>query len=115
MSFTRERIVVFHSRMAREITEVMRDAESSLPLYHSGRVYDAEALTGVPRGLKFDAEFSDAEREAVVRAHPRSERFKERMIQTFCDGIRRNPGMAFGNVKADVIADKAPQFIQPNF
>jgi hypothetical protein len=61
------------------------------------------------------AEFSDAEREAVVRAHLRSERFKEHVIQAFCDGIKYKPHTTFGKVEAEVIADKDPQFIQPNF
>ena len=37
-------------------------------------------------GIAF-AEFTDAEREAVVRAHPRPERFKEEIIQAFYDGF----------------------------
>jgi hypothetical protein len=61
------------------------------------------------------AEFSDAEREAVVQAHPRSGRFKEDIIQTFYDGIRHKPHTTFGNVKADVLADKDPHFTPANF
>src|SRR5882724_8740911 len=34
-------------------------------------------------------EYSDAERSAVVRAHPRSNQFKEDIIQAFYDGIKR--------------------------
>ena len=52
------------------------------------------------------SDFSDAEREAVVRAHPRSGQFKEDIIQAFYDGIRHKPDTTFGNVKADVLADK---------
>ena len=37
------------------------------------------------------SEFTDAEREAVVRAHPRPGRFKEDIIQAFYDGIRHKP------------------------
>ena len=65
-------------------------------------------------GLAY-AEYSDVEREAVVRAHPRPERFKEDIIQTFYDGIRHKPDSTFGNVKADVIADKEPNFQRGNF
>jgi hypothetical protein len=61
------------------------------------------------------AEFSDAEREAVVQAHPRSGRFKEDIIQAFYDGIRHKPDTTFGNVKTDVLADKDPQFTPGNF
>ena len=61
------------------------------------------------------SEFSDAEREAVVQAHPRSGRFKEDIIQAFYDGIRHKPNTTFGNVKADVLADKDPHFARTNF
>jgi HD domain len=61
------------------------------------------------------SEFSDAEREAVVQAHPRSVRFKEDIIQAFYDGIKQKPDTTFGNVKADVLADKDPAFRRGNF
>jgi hypothetical protein len=61
------------------------------------------------------SEFSDAEREAVVQAHPRSGHFKEDIIQAFYDGIRHKPHTTFGNVKADVLADKDPLFTPANF
>ena len=61
------------------------------------------------------AEYSDAEREAVVHAHPRTDQFKEDIIQTFYDGIKHRPDTTFGNVKADVIADKEPHFHRGNF
>src|ERR1700682_5186745 len=38
-------------------------------------------------GLTY-AEYSDRAREAVVHAHPRTEHFKEDIIQTFFDGIK---------------------------
>jgi hypothetical protein len=65
-------------------------------------------------GLTY-ATYSDAEREAVVRAHPRPPHFKEDIIQAFYEGIRHKPDTTFGNVKADVIADKAPHFHAGNF
>ena len=61
------------------------------------------------------AEYSDAEREAVVQAHPRTEKFKEDIIQAFYDGIKHKPDTTFGNVKADVLADKDPAFRRGNF
>ncbi len=61
------------------------------------------------------SEFSDADREAVVAAYPRTERFKEDIIQAFYDGIKRKPETTFGNVKADVLADKDPKFQRGNF
>jgi hypothetical protein len=60
-------------------------------------------------------EYSDAERNAVVHAHPRDDRFKEDILQAFYDGIRHKPQTTFGNVKADVLADKDPHFHRGNF
>jgi HD superfamily phosphodiesterase len=60
-------------------------------------------------------DFADADREAVVRAYPRTQHFKEDIIQAFYDGIRHKPETTFGNVKADVMADKDPGFRRGNF
>lgn len=60
-------------------------------------------------------EYSEAEREAVVRAHPRPERFKEKIIQAFYDGNKHRPDTTFGNVNGDVIADKEQKFKPVNF
>jgi hypothetical protein len=65
-------------------------------------------------GLAY-AEYSDAEREAVVHAHPRTGRFKEDIIQAFYDGNKDRPKTTFGNVNADVLADKDPTFRPGNF
>jgi hypothetical protein len=61
------------------------------------------------------SEFSDADREAIVAAYPRSARFKEDIIQAFYDGIHHKPETTFGNVKADVLADKDQKFQRMNF
>jgi hypothetical protein len=60
-------------------------------------------------------EYSDVERKAVVHAHPRSNNFKEAIIQAFYAGIRHKPETTFGNVKADVLADQDPTFRRTNF
>lgn len=65
-------------------------------------------------GLTY-SEYTDAEREAVVADFPRPPQFKEDIIQAFYDGIRSKPDTTFGNVKADVIADKEPHFHRGNF
>ncbi|MEA2915646.1 MAG: hypothetical protein QOJ15_7727 [Bradyrhizobium sp.] len=65
-------------------------------------------------GLSY-GEYSDTEREAVVHAHPRPLQFKEDIIQAFYDGIKHKPDTTFGNVKADVLADKDPAFRRGNF
>ena len=59
--------------------------------------------------------FSEAERQAVVQRFPRTPRFKEDILQAFYDGIRHKPDSTFGNVKADVLADKDPTFRPGNF
>jgi hypothetical protein len=65
-------------------------------------------------GLNYH-EYADKVREAVVSAHPRSARFKEDFIQAFYNGIKHKPESTFGNVTADVIADKEPHFQRGNF
>jgi hypothetical protein len=202
MTLTVEGVRVPDSKLAREITELVRDTESPLLFHHSSRVYYFGALAGKQRGLVFDPEllyagamfhdmgltpehssdeerfevdganaareflrghditrsdidtvwtaialhttpgiprhmhpvvalvtagvemdvlglsyqeYSDAARKAVVEAHPRGNRFKEDIIQSFYDGIKRKPDTTFGNVKADVLADKDPAFQRGNF
>lgn len=65
-------------------------------------------------GLTY-AEYNDTERDAVLSEHPRGNHFKEDIIQTFYDGIKHKPDTTFGNVKADVLADKDPTFKRGNF
>jgi hypothetical protein len=195
-------VTIPDSKLAREITELVRDTETPLLFHHSSCVYYWGALTGERRGLRFDpellyagamfhdmgltpahastdqrfevdganvardflrsygiaerdietvwtaialhttpgipqfmhpvialvtagvemdvmgiafSEFTDTEREAVVRAHPRPGRFKEEIIQAFYDAIHPRPETTFGNLKADVLADKDPSFRPENF
>ena len=190
------------SKLAREVTELVRATESLLLFNHSSRVYYFSAATGKRKGLAFDPEllyvsamfhdmgltpkhssatdrfevdganaareflrqhkipqqdvdtvwtsialhttpgvpqymhpvialltngvemdvlgiaysdFSDADREAIVLAYPRTEHFKEEIIQAFYDGIKHKPETTFGNVKADVLADKDANFKRINF
>jgi HD superfamily phosphodiesterase len=202
MTVTIEGLMIPDSKFASEITELVRDTESSLLFHHSSRVYYWGALAGKRRRLKFDtellyaaamfhdmglthqhssaderfevdganaaraflqgygistqeidtvwtaialhttpgipqhmhpvialltagvemdvlgmayADYSNAERQAVVDAHPRTSQFKEDIIQAFYDGIKHKPDTTFGNVKADVLADKDPAFKRGNF
>ena len=195
-------ISVPDSKLAHKITELVRDTESPLLFHHSSRVFYWGALTGVRRGVTFDAEllyagamfhdiglayrhsspnerfevdganaareflrshditrsdidtvwtaialhttpaiprhmhpvvalvtagvemdvlalsyheYSDAARKAVAEAHPRGNHFKEDIIQAFYDGIKLKPDTTFGNVKADVLADKDSTFKRGNF
>jgi HD domain len=59
--------------------------------------------------------YTDSDRNAVVNAFPRSIHFKEDILQAFYDGIKHKPETTFGNVKADVLADKIPGFRRGNF
>jgi HD domain len=65
-------------------------------------------------GLNY-AGYSDAERDAVVHEHPRTGQFMEDIIQAFYDGNKHKPDTTFGNVNADVLADKDPAFRRVNF
>lgn len=195
-------ITVPDSKLAKEITEFIRDTEPALLFNHSSRVYYFGALAGRRRSFKFDAEllyaaamfhdigltpayssdadrfevdganaarnflrryhiseqdldhvwtaialhttpgipqymhpvvalltagvemdvlgidyasFTDSDRKAVVQAYPRTAHFKEDILQAFYDGIKHKPETTFGNVKADVFADKDPGFPRANF
>jgi HD superfamily phosphodiesterase len=65
-------------------------------------------------GIAYD-KFTDAQRDAVVAAYPRTPHFKEDIILAFYKGIKHKPETTFGNVKADVLADKDPHFVRGNF
>ena len=202
MTLSIEGVSIPNSKLAAEVTELVRDTASPLLFQHSSRVYYFGALAGKRRGLGFDPEllyagamfhdmgltrrhssaterfevdganaareflrshhisqqdidvvwtaialhttpgipqhmhpvvalvtagvemdvlgltypeYTTAQREAVVRAYPRTEHFKEDIIQAFYDGIKGKPQTTFGNVKADVLADKDPNFRRTNF
>jgi HD domain len=109
--------------------------EHHIPEHEIDTVWTAIALhttPGIPRymhpvialltaGVEMDSlgigysDFAEADREAVVRAYPRPEHFKEDIIQAFYNGIKHKPETTFGNVKADVLADKDPSFQRINF
>jgi hypothetical protein len=199
---TVEGITIPDSKLAREVTELVRGTESPLLFNHSSRVYYWGALAGKRRKLTFDPEllyigamfhdmgltpqygksaerfevdsanaarefmrshgikqadidtvwtaialhttpgvpphmhpvialvtagvemdvlgwaydsYSDAERDMVVRAHPRGDRFKEDIIQAFYEGMKHRPDSTFGTVNDDVIADKESGFTRGNF
>ena len=57
----------------------------------------------------------DAQREAVVTAHPRGDHFKEQIIHAFHDGFCHKPETTFGTVNDDVLALLDPQFKRANF
>jgi hypothetical protein len=65
-------------------------------------------------GMDYE-KFSQEEISAVTRQFPRTPEFKEAIIQAFYEGIKHKPQTTFGNVKADVLADKDGQFRPMNF
>jgi HD superfamily phosphodiesterase len=64
-------------------------------------------------GLGYD-DIAAEDREAVLDAYPRGD-FKESIIDAFAAGIAHKPETAFGNVKADVLAEKLPGYQRENF
>ena len=74
----------------------------------------------VTAGVEYDVlgigyhDFSDADRAAITALHPRPE-FKRRILRAFTDGIAPRPQTTFGNVKADVLALKDPNYQRMNF
>src|ERR1700750_2869785 len=53
-------VTIPDSKLASEITELVRDTEPELLFNHSSRVYYFGALTGLRRGLPFAREFLSA-------------------------------------------------------
>jgi HD superfamily phosphodiesterase len=60
-------------------------------------------------------EVGDAQREAIVKAHPRGDHFKEQIIHAFHDGFCHKPETTFGTVNDDVLALLDPKFKRTNF
>ena len=57
----------------------------------------------------------DAQREAVVKAHPRGDHFKEEIIHAFHDGFCHKPETTSGTMNDDVLALLDPKFKRANF
>jgi hypothetical protein len=55
-------------------------------------------------------QFTDAERQAVIVAHPRGDDFGQHMIEAFYQGLKHRPGSTFGTFNDDFIAFKDPNF-----
>ncbi|NLA51717.1 MAG: HD domain-containing protein [Alcaligenaceae bacterium] len=65
-------------------------------------------------GIAYE-QFSTEQRHQVCACHPREENFKEGIIHQFAEGTRKKPETTFGNVKADVLALKDPNYQRINF
>jgi hypothetical protein len=59
--------------------------------------------------------FTHEQRDHVCVHHPREANFKESIIDHFAEGIIKKPETTFGNVKADVLALKDPDYKRMNF
>jgi hypothetical protein len=60
-------------------------------------------------------DFTHEQRDHVCAHHPREANFKENIIDHFAEGIIKKPETTFGNVKADVLALKDPNYQRKNF
>ncbi|MEI9999281.1 MAG: HD domain-containing protein [Verrucomicrobiota bacterium] len=125
-----ERFEVDSANAAREFLRRHGIGEAAVEI-----VWDAIALhttPGIPQhkkpevalvtaGVEMDvlglgyADVSEAQREAVVAAHPRGDHFKEQIIHAFNDGFKHKPGTTFGTVNDDVLALLDPAFKRENF
>jgi hypothetical protein len=125
-----ERFEVDSANAARDFLRQHGIAESSIEI-----VWDAISLhttPGIPQhkkpevalvtaGVEMDVlgieypNFTDAQREAVVAAHPREDHFKEKIIHAFYDGFHHKPDSTFGTVNDDVLALIDPKFKRANF
>ena len=59
--------------------------------------------------------YNNETRDKVVSKYPRTDNFKEDIIQAFYDGMKRRAITTFGTVNADVLVDKDPSFKPYNF
>jgi hypothetical protein len=55
-------------------------------------------------------QFTDAQRDAVIAAHPRGDSFSNHMIEAFYQGMKHRPGSTFGTFNDDFLAFKDPTF-----
>jgi HD superfamily phosphodiesterase len=65
-------------------------------------------------GLQYD-QYTDSERESLVKEYPRTTAFKEEIISAFYGCFTRKPDTTFGTVNDDVLADKDKHFVRTNF
>ena len=64
-------------------------------------------------GLDLD-HLDDADRAAVVAAHPRPD-FKNQILAAFTEGMRERPATTFGTMNDDVLAHFVPGFVRADF
>jgi hypothetical protein len=116
-------IAVSGSKLAKEITEFIRDAESILlfKLRESPNIYMHPVVALVTAGVEMDvpgidyANYTDSDCNLVVQTFPRTAHFKEDILQAFYEGIQRKPETSSGSVKAEVLANQNPNLHRGNF
>jgi HD superfamily phosphodiesterase len=54
------------------------------------------------------------QRDGVLAAHPRKD-FKAGIIEAFAAGMRDKPATTFGTMNTDVLEEKLPGYVRPNF
>ena len=97
MSLIVEGVSIPDSKLAREITEVVRDTATPLLFHHSSRVYYFGALAGKHRRLKFDPELLYAgamfhDMGLTQRHSSADEHFEvDGACATFCAGTQSRP------------------------
>jgi hypothetical protein len=116
-------IKVPDSKLAHEVTEIVRDTESDLLFNHSTRVYFWAALTGDRKGLKFDPELLYT--GAMFHDIGLTEKYQESQLRFEVDGANaardflRSRGIPESDVKKvwDAIAlhttPGIPEFMDP--
>ena len=72
------------SKLAREVTQLIRDTESDLLFRHSTRVYFWGALTGARKGLRFDPELLYT--AAMFHDVGLTQRYRESQLRFEVDG-----------------------------
>ncbi len=83
--------------------------------------YMRPTIALVTAGVEMDVlgiayhDFTAEQRDHVCAHHPREADFKENIIDHFAAGTIRKPLTTFGNVKADVLAQKDPGYERLNF
>src|SRR3954470_967478 len=96
-------IKVPDSKIAHEVTEIVRDTESELLFNHSTRVYFWAALTGERKSLKFDPELLYT--GAMFHDIGLTEMYRESQLRFEVDGANaardflRSRGIPEGDIK----------------
>jgi HD superfamily phosphodiesterase len=65
-------------------------------------------------GIGYD-DLDESRRESVLKAHPRGEDFKNKIIHAFYNGFHHKPDSTFGTVNDDILALIDPKFKRANF